>query len=148
MGQAGQDQGNAANSTSLLADVIDALKKDQPLFLFLLGVGILFLLGGAALETLRLVLLPFSILVFTGIVVWGFGEAGKMRRSKFSTGSVNVKPGATVKKSGIMTGDISGVSGDGQAKTGNVTVGGKSGLDGVKLTTGSIKINPQDNQKK
>ena len=141
------EKGRQEVFSGVLQEVIKNL-KGQPLFLFLLGVGILLLLGGINTETLRMVLFPLSALSFLGIIIWGFLEAGKLQRSKLVSGQINIAKSASLNKAELETGGISGARKDAQAKTGDIKVGHQAQLKNVKLKTGTIKLNDDADKRK
>lgn len=125
----------------------DALKevivhlKGQPLLLCLLGIGILFVIAGSTVKTLPAILPSLGMIFILGIVIWGFIEIQKVQHGKIKSGDVKVGRGVKAERSEAQSGGVSGAAkGASQASSGNIVIGGKADLKGVKMKTGDVKL--------
>jgi hypothetical protein len=115
---------------SALKEVIKRL-KGQPLLLFMLGGGLLFA------TTAQPILLPFFML---GMVIWGFLEVKKLQEGSVKSGKIQLGSGVKASNSEASTGGVSGGKGSTRVESGDIHIGSKSELKGVKLKTGNIKM--------
>ena len=143
-----------ANESSLpfnqaLGEVIKNL-KGQPFLLFILGAGLLFLMGATQVPAMSAVAAPLLILFILGMVIWGFLEIQKVRQGKIQTGNVKIAQNVSAEHSDVETGAISGGSASGKSnmKTGDVGVQSSAQLKGVKIKTGEVKFNTPSAPKK
>jgi hypothetical protein len=129
--------GGPLSFDSALKEVIKGL-RGHPLLLFMLGVGLLFA------TVAQPALLPFFIL---GMVIWGFLEVKKLRQGAVKSGGVKVAAGVKARDSEARTGGVAGEKHSTAAASGDISIGGKADLKGVKLKTGDVKIgSPVDDQ--
>jgi hypothetical protein len=136
----------------------DALKevianlKGQPLLLCLLGIGILFVIAGSTVKTLPAILPSLGMIFILGIAIWGFIEIQKIQHGKITSGDVKVGRGVKAQTSEAQSGGVSGAAkGASQAASGNIVIGDKADLKGVKMKTGDVKFgggNPKDEKGK
>jgi hypothetical protein len=136
----------------------DALKevianlKGQPLLLCLLGIGILFVIAGSTVKTLPAILPSLGMIFILGIAIWGFIEIQKIQHRKIKSGDVKVGRGVKAQTSEAQSGGVSGAAkGASQAASGNIVIGDKADLKGVKMKTGDVKFgggNPKDEKGK
>ena len=129
-----------------LNEVIKNL-KGQPVLLFVLGAGLLFLIAGSRIETFQAVCAPLLIVFVIGLIIWGFLETRKFQQAGLKTGGVKIAPNATVKNSRAETGGISGAPGKANVQTGNIAIGKKAEIHGLKIKTGDVKFGDREQKK-
>lgn len=155
MAQTNQDKATMKENESpmsfnqALGEVIKNL-KGQPLLLFVLGAGLLFLMAATQIPSMSTICGPLLILFVLGIVIWGFLETQKLTHGKMQTGNVKIAKNVSAENSEIETGGISASTGAGRSsiKTGDVNIQPNADLKGAKIKTGEIKLNTISTSKK
>ncbi len=157
MAQTNQDKTNGSENekesplsfNQALGEVIKNL-KGQPLLLFILGAGLLFLMAATQTPAMSAIATPLLVLFILGIVIWGFLETKKFQQGKIQTGNVKVAKNVSAENSEIQTGKISSGTAAGklEMKTGDVNIQPKAELKGVKIKTGEIKLEERTTAKR
>lgn len=139
------DSDSSQSLNQPLNAVIKSL-KGQPLFLLLLGMGILFIMMAQVVPNLSEVLMPLSGIIILAVIIWGFLETKKIQGG-LKTGGVHVARNVKAKDSTLESGSVSSGKAQQGGATGNIKIDSKADLSGVKIKTGDIKINTAKEKK-